>query len=45
LEIITALQKKGFKVGMVGDGVNDVLAMKTANLSIAMESGAVSLRM
>jgi cation-transporting ATPase E len=40
LEIITALQSKGLKVGMVGDGVNDVLAMKTANLSIAMESGS-----
>lgn len=40
LEIIRAFQEQNKLVGMTGDGVNDVLALKTANLSIAMESGA-----
>lgn len=40
LTIIQSLQGEGMQVGMVGDGVNDVLALKLANLSIAVESGA-----
>lgn len=40
LTIIKALQAQGKQVGMVGDGANDVLALKLSNLSIAMESGA-----
>ena len=38
--IIRALKKQRHTVAMTGDGVNDVLAMKEANCSIAMASGA-----
>ena len=39
-ELIKALKNKGHTVAMVGDGVNDVLAMKESDCSVAMASGS-----
>lgn len=39
-ELITALKKQGHTVAMTGDGVNDVLALKESDCSIAMASGS-----
>ncbi len=39
-KIIKALKSQGHTVAMVGDGINDVLAMKESDCSIAMASGS-----
>ncbi len=42
VQVVTALKTQGRHVAMIGDGVNDVLPIKSAHLGIAMGDGAAA---
>jgi cation-transporting ATPase E len=44
VEIVTALRDAGRRVAMLGDGINDILPIKRADLGIAMGAGSPATR-
>jgi cation-transporting ATPase E len=43
-KLVRLFRRKGHYVGMIGDGVNDVLSLKQAHVGVAMESGSQAAR-
>jgi cation-transporting ATPase E len=44
IDIVTLLQGSGHHVGMIGDGINDILSIKRADLGIAMGEGSAATK-
>jgi len=42
--LVTALKRRGRYVAMTGDGVNDILPVRTADVGVAMQSGSPATR-